>query len=67
MKIITGITKWRVADADGVMNDKVFGTQADAEAYGGQKVIQGVTPETTIYAAVSKMILPPVEAIKVDA
>lgn len=66
MKIITGINKWKVADASGALYDEAFGTQADAEAFGGRKVVTGDSDETMIYAAVSKMILPPVEAIKVD-
>lgn len=67
MKLITGITKWRIADYEGGLYDETFGSQADAEAFAGRKVVQGDTLEATVFAAVSKMILPPVEAIKVDA
>lgn len=66
MKIITGINKWKVGDENGNMSDETFGQQIDAEAFGGKQVVQGKCKEATIYAAVSKMILPPVEAIRVD-
>lgn len=66
MKIVTGINKWYLTDELGQMSDKVFSTQADAEAYGGEQVTKGEWDEAIILAGVSKMILPPVVAIKVD-
>jgi len=65
MKILTGINKWQVFSKEGVCLG-TYGTQADADQKASLAVVNGDTYETLVHAVISRFVIPPVVAVKMD-